>query len=59
MVDPSALTAVITYRAFAVARKNLDAVVKNQRETPAKNTFRDFLKLCVENPKFAYGNPPL
>ena len=50
--------ALIAYRAFSIARRNLDAVVKNQRETTAKNTFRDFLKLCVDNPKLAYGTPP-
>ena len=37
--------ATIAYRAFAVARENLDTIAKNQRETTAKNTFRDFLKL--------------
>ena len=30
--------ATIAYRAFAVARENLDTIAKNQRETTAKNT---------------------
>jgi hypothetical protein len=28
---------------------------KNQRETTAKTNFREFLKLCVDYPDFAYG----
>ena len=50
--------ATIAYRAFAIAKQNCDAAIRNQRETTAKNTFRDFLKLCVDNPKLAYGEPP-
>jgi hypothetical protein len=50
--------ALIAYCAFTVARRNLTTIVKNQRETTAKNTFRDFLKLCVDNPELAYGQPP-
>ncbi|WP_143270208.1 hypothetical protein [Bradyrhizobium sp. Ghvi] len=49
--------ATIAYRAFKIARDNLATVVKNQKETTAKSTFREFLKLCVEKPSLAYGRP--
>jgi hypothetical protein len=47
--------AIIAFRAFAVARRQLGIVVQNQKETTAKTNFREFLKLCVEHPDFAYG----
>jgi hypothetical protein len=47
---------VVAFGAF-VAWRNLTTAVKNQRETTAKNTFREFLKLCVDHPQLAYGNP--
>src|SRR5262245_20979019 len=49
--------AIIAYRAFAVARRQLSACVENQRETTAKTNFREFLKLCAEYPDLARGTP--
>src|ERR1700678_882765 len=54
---PVGTLVVITFGAV-VALLNLRNVIKNQRETTAKNTFRDFLKLCIEHPDLAYGHPP-
>ena len=53
------VAATIAFRAFNVAKVNLATVVKNQKETTAKSIFRfrEFLKLCVENPSLAYGRP--
>lgn len=43
--------------ALLVANQQLSLNRKNQRETTAKTNFREFLKLCVEYPKFAWGDP--
>src|ERR1700691_3045070 len=48
-------TAVIAFVALVIAGLTLGANRKNQRETTAKANFREFLKLCVEYPDFAYG----
>jgi ketosteroid isomerase-like protein len=49
--------AMIALAALLVARDQLSVNRQNQRETTAKTTFRDFLKLCVDNPELAYGEP--
>jgi hypothetical protein len=45
-----------TVAALFVARGQLILNRENQRETTSKTIFREFLKLCVEHPDFAYGN---
>jgi hypothetical protein len=47
----------VAFIALLVANQQLSLNRKNQRETTAKTNFREFLKLCVEHPKFAYGDP--
>jgi hypothetical protein len=47
--------AVIALAALLIARGQLILNRENQRETTAKTNFREFLKLCVEYPDFAYG----
>ncbi len=47
----------VAFIALLVASEQLSLNRKNQRETTAKTNFREFLKLCVEYPKFAYGDP--
>jgi hypothetical protein len=49
--------ATIAFRAWRVAKRQLDLSFRNQRETTAKTNFRDFLKLCVDHPKLAFGQP--
>jgi hypothetical protein len=58
-------TFIVAFAAFlvasvglVVARRQLILNRKNQRETTAKATFREFLKLCVQHPDLAYGKPP-
>jgi hypothetical protein len=51
-------TALIALLALLIARGQLVTNRENQRETTAKTTFREFLKLCVEYPDFAYGRIP-
>lgn len=48
---------VVAFIALLVANQQLSLNRKNQRETTAKTNFREFLKLCVEHPKFAWGDP--
>jgi hypothetical protein len=48
--------ASIAALALYVARHQLLLNRQNQRENTAKATFREFLKLCVDQPEFAYGN---
>lgn len=48
-------TATIALIALLVAYRQFRLNRKNQRETTAKTNFRDFLKLCVEHPRLAYG----
>jgi hypothetical protein len=43
---------------LVVARRQLILNRQNQRETTAKATFREFLKLCVQHPDLADGKPP-
>jgi hypothetical protein len=47
--------AITAVAALFVARWQLKLNRQNQRETTGKTIFRDFLKLCVEYPDFAYG----
>jgi hypothetical protein len=47
-----AMTAIA---ALLVARRQLYLNRQNQRETTSKTIFREFLKLCIENPDLAYG----
>jgi hypothetical protein len=47
----------VAFIALLVANAQLSLNRKNQRETTAKTNFREFLKLCVEYPKFAWGDP--
>ena len=54
----SIATLLVIIFGATVALLNLRTVIRNQRETTAKNTFRDFLKICVEKPEMAYGRPP-
>jgi hypothetical protein len=56
LVTPLAAScaAIIAGAAFLVALRQLDLNRSNQRETTGKTIFRDFLKLCVEQPEFAY-----
>jgi hypothetical protein len=48
---------IVTFVALFVARGQLILNRKNQRETTAKATFREFLKLCVQHPDLASGTP--
>jgi hypothetical protein len=50
-------TALIALVALFIARGQLKANRDNHRETTAKATFREFLKLCVQHPDLAYGQP--
>jgi hypothetical protein len=50
-------TPFIALVAVWVAYRQLSLNRKNQRETTAKATFREFLKLCVQRPNLAYGKP--
>lgn len=52
------LTPVVAFIAVLVAWRQLALNRSNQRETTAKATFREFLKLCVQYPDFADGKPP-
>src|ERR1700722_15778565 len=52
------LTPVVAFIAVLVAWRQLALNRTNQRETTAKATFREFLKLCVQYPDFADGKPP-
>ena len=53
------LTAVVACLALIIASGQLYLNRQNQRETTAKANFRDFLKLCVEYPEYAYGRAEL
>jgi hypothetical protein len=50
-------TPIVALIAVLVAWRQLVLNRKNQRETTAKATFREFLKLCVQSPDLAYGKP--
>ena len=50
------VTASVAVAALIIARQQLRHNRESLRETTAKTTFRDFLKLCVENPELAYGD---
>jgi hypothetical protein len=52
------ITALTAFAALAVASLQLALNRRNQRETTAKTNFREYLKLCVEHPEFAYGIIP-
>jgi hypothetical protein len=49
------LTPVVALIAVIFAWLELRLNRANQRETTAKATFREFLKICVQNPDLAYG----
>jgi hypothetical protein len=49
------LTPVVALIAVIFAWLQLRLNRANQRETTAKATFREFLKICVQNPDLAYG----
>jgi uncharacterized protein (DUF1330 family) len=51
----ASFAAATAIAAFFVARRQLNLNRENQKETTGKTIFRDFLKLCVEHPDFAYG----
>ena len=53
------LTPVVALIAVLIAWRQLALNRSNQRETTAKTTFRDFLKLCVQYPDLASGKPAL
>ncbi len=50
------ITPSVALLGVLIASRQLSLVRQNQRETTAKTTFREFLKLCVEYPKFASGD---
>jgi hypothetical protein len=50
-------TAIIALVGVSLALKQLSLIRTNQRETTAKATFREFLKLGVQYPGPAYGKP--
>lgn len=60
-IDATIIVPVLTlFTALAavwVAYSQLSLNRKNQRETTAKATFREFLKMCVQEPDLAYGKP--
>jgi hypothetical protein len=49
------VTAIVALMALIVARRQLSLNRKNQRETTATATFREFLKLAVQYPDYANG----
>jgi hypothetical protein len=51
------LTPVVALIAVLIAWRQLALNRTNQRETTAKTTFREFLKLCVQYPDLASGKP--
>jgi hypothetical protein len=51
------LTSLVATVGVFVAARQLYLNRKNQRETTAKTTFREFLKLCIQHPDLAYGKP--
>jgi hypothetical protein len=51
------ITPFVALAAVWVAYRQLSLNRKNQRETTAKATFREFLKLCVQYPDLADGKP--
>jgi hypothetical protein len=51
------LTLLTALTAVGIASRQLSLNRKNQRETTAKATFREFLKMCVQNPDLANGKP--
>jgi hypothetical protein len=52
------LTPVVALIAVLIASVQLALNRIAQRETTAKATFREFLKLCVQHPDLADGKPP-
>jgi hypothetical protein len=53
-----AFTALFALGTFTTALVGVIVALRNQRETTAKATFREFLKLCVQHPELAEGKPP-
>jgi hypothetical protein len=51
------LTPIVALIGLGLAVWQLWLIRTNQRETTAKGTFREFLKLCVQLPDLAYGKP--
>ena len=49
------VTAIVALMALIVARRQLSLNRRNQRETTATATFREFLKLAVQYPDYANG----
>jgi hypothetical protein len=50
-------TPIVAIIGLGLAVWQLWLIRTNQRETTAKGTFREFLKLCVQAPDFANGKP--
>jgi nitrate reductase gamma subunit len=50
------VTLVVALFALVLAWRQLALNRANQRETTAKTTFRDYLKLAVEHPELSAGN---
>ena len=50
-------TPIVAFIGLALAVWQIRLIRINQRETTAKATFREFLKLCVQSPDLAYGKP--
>lgn len=50
------LTALVATFGFGVALTQLARNQRNQRETTAKNIFREYLKLALDHPDFATPN---
>ena len=51
------ITPIVAFVGLGLAVWQLRLIRTNQRETTAKATFREFLKLCVQSPGLAYGKP--
>jgi hypothetical protein len=49
------LTSIVAAVGVGVAWKQLDRNRTNQRETTAKGIWRDYLRLAIEHPDFAFG----
>jgi hypothetical protein len=50
-------TPIVALIGLGLACWQLWLIRTNQRETTAKGTFREFLKLCVQSPDLANGKP--
>lgn len=50
------IMSVIAAVALAFTIKQLKSSRKESRRTTAYSTYQEYLRLCFDNPKFAYGN---